>query len=384
MNKLNIGYDHYEERTNFYNGAPHKDCDWLEYREYYGLDITEVDVNTCDDFYIFPVNALWAKFELFEEKTFFGNYLSEKVIKDLQSDKCLLHINWVTEAYRFDKYHMDRLYKFLTKNEISPANILISSDNFQFKKDFNNWNKIEPINILELAISEKNIVCTTHYLGFKVIDENNAFDNKLRHSHFLSVARAGHQHRVDLVDFYEKEGYGDDKILWSALWKNKRIDERFHWPNIHKESGLNHGDDEINLNDYKQNPYLHSYVEIVTETIYGTGAIQISDKPFKPILNLQPFIYVTSTGGLKVLKDMGYKTFEPFIDESYDDIEDDVARMKKIQSEIKRICNMDKNKLHDSYYKMKDILIYNRNNFFSNGTTRVIDTLSKYLENNYG
>ena len=78
MNKLNIGYDHYEERTNFYNGAPHKDCDWLEYREYYGLDITEVDVNTCDDFYIFPVNALWAKFELFEEKTFFGNYLSEK------------------------------------------------------------------------------------------------------------------------------------------------------------------------------------------------------------------------------------------------------------------------------------------------------------------
>ena len=93
MNKLNIGYDHYEERTNFYNGAPHKDSDWLEYREYYGLDITEVDVNTCGDFYIFPVNALWAKFELFEEKTFFGNYLSEKVIKDLQSDKCLLHIN---------------------------------------------------------------------------------------------------------------------------------------------------------------------------------------------------------------------------------------------------------------------------------------------------
>ena len=84
------------------------------------------------------------------------------------------------------------------------------------------------------------------------------------------------------------------------------------------------------------------------------------------------------------MKDMGYKTFEPFIDESYDDIEDDVVRMEKIQSEIKRICNMNKNKLHDSYYKMKDILIYNRNNFLSNGTTRVIDTLSKYLENNYG
>ena len=110
MNKLNIGYDHYEERTNFYNGAPHKDCDWLEYREYYGLDITEVDVNTCDDFYIFPVNALWAKFELFEEKTFFGNYLSEKVIKDLQSDKCLLHIRKTAYTFFFFSFFKHCFY----------------------------------------------------------------------------------------------------------------------------------------------------------------------------------------------------------------------------------------------------------------------------------
>ena len=380
MNKLNIGYDHYNERTNFYNGAPHKDCDWLEYREYYGLDITEVDVNTCGDFYIFPVNALWAKFELFEEKTFFGNYLSEKVIKDLQSDKCLLHINWVTEAYRFDKYHMDRLYKFLTKNEISPANILISSDNFQFIKDFNNWNKIEPINILELAISEKNIECTTHYRGFKVINEKDAFNDKLRHSHFLSVGFAPHQHRVDLVNFYEKENYNDDKVLWSALWKNKTISDEFHWPVNGKQEDWCM---EMNLNEYGQNPYLHSYLEIVAETVFDGTATQLSTAPFKPMVNLQPFIYVTSCGGLKVLQSLGYKTFEFFIDESYDDIEDNVVRMKKIQSEIKRVCNMNKNELHDSYYKMKDILIYNRNNFLSKGKTRVIDTLQKYLENSY-
>ena len=380
MNKLNIGYDHYEERTNFYNGAPHKDCDWLEYREYYGLDITEVDVNTCGDFYIFPVNALWAKFELFEEKTFFGNYLSEKVIKDLQSDKCLLHINWINEVYRFDRIHINRLFRFLMKNNISPNNILISSDNFQFKKDFNNWNKIEPINILELAISEKNIECTTHYRGFKVINEKDAFNDKLRHSHFLSVGFAPHQHRVDLVNFYEKENYNDDKVLWSALWKNKTISDEFHWPVNGKQEDWCM---EMNLNEYGQNPYLHSYLEIVAETVFDGTATQLSTAPFKPMVNLQPFIYVTSCGGLKVLQSLGYKTFEFFIDESYDDIEDNVVRMKKIQSEIKRVCNMNKNELHDSYYKMKDILIYNRNNFLSKGKTRVIDTLQKYLENSY-
>ena len=282
MNKLNIGYDHYEERTNFYNGAPHKDCDWLEYREYYGFDITEVDVNTCGDFYIFPINALWAKFELFEEKTFFGKYLSEKVIKDLQSDKCLLHINWINEVYRFDRIHINRLYRFLMKNNISPNNILISSDNFQFKKDFNKWNSMgEPIGILELPMSEKNIECTTHYRGFKVINEKDAFNDKLRHSHFLSVGFAPHQHRVDLVNFYEKENYNDDKVLWSALWKNKTISDEFHWPANGKQENWCM---EMNLNEYGQNPYLHSYLEIVAETVFDGTATQLSAGPFKPMV----------------------------------------------------------------------------------------------------
>tara|TARA_R100001163_G_C5048934_1_gene185910 strand:+ start:105 stop:914 length:810 start_codon:yes stop_codon:yes gene_type:complete len=267
------------------------------------------------------------------------------------------------------------------KNNISPNNILISSDNFQFKKDFNKWNSMgEPIGILELPMSEKNIECTTHYRGFKVINEKDAFNDKLRHSHFLSVGFAPHQHRVDLVNFYEKENYNDDKVLWSALWKNKTISDEFHWPVNGKQEDWCM---EMNLNEYGQNPYLHSYLEIVAETVFDGTATQLSTAPFKPMVNLQPFIYVTSCGGLKVLQSLGYKTFEFFIDESYDDIEDNVVRMKKIQSEIKRVCNMNKNELHDSYYKMKDILIYNRNNFLSKGKTRVIDTLQKYLENSY-
>ena len=378
MNKLNIGYDHYEERTNFYNGAPNKECDWLEHRGYYGFDVIEVDVNTYNEFYIFPINALWAKFELFEEKTFFGNYLSKKVIEDLQSNKCLFHINWITEAYRFNENHMNRLYNFLLENNISPANILISSDNFQFKRDFNNWNKIESINILELAMAENSIECDDHYLGFKVVDVDKAFSNKLRHSHFLSLGRAPHQHRVDLVDFYEKEDYGDDKILWSALWKNKTISDKFHWPanNIQEDWCM-----DMDLNTYNQNPYLHSYIEIVTETIYDGSATQLSDKPFKPIVNLQPFIYVTSPGGLNVLKSLGYKTFELFIDESYDNIKDNKERMKKIQSEIKRICNMDKNKLHDIYYSMMDLLIYNRNHFLKYKSYRIDKEIKRLYEN---
>ena len=59
------------------------------------------------------------------------------------------------------------------------------------------------------------------------------------------------------------------------------------------------------------------------------------------------------------LKDMGFKSFSPYIDESYDTEEDCEKRMLMIVNEIKRLCNMNKEEIHEWYYSMQDILIYN-------------------------
>ena len=370
--KVYIGYEHYDDKKTLHNGFYHQFKD--------DFDIEEVDIYKHNNYYIFPINALYASTDVLEKYSFFGNSLSEKVLSDLQSNRCLLHINWITEAYRFNKDHMNRLYNFLFKNNISPKNILISSDNFQLKRDFREWNTNDEINILELAVAEKGVECDNNYVGFKRVAVDDAFNDEVRHSHILSVGRTPHNHRISLVDFYEREGFGDDKILWSALWKNKRISEKYHWPSKIDEDGINHGSSDLDISQYNQNPYFHSYVEVVTETIYDGSAIQISDKPFKPSLNLLPFIYVSSAGSLEVLKSFGYKTFDSFIDESYDKIEDNKKRMDKIQSEIKRLCNMDRNELHTIYYSMRDLLIYNRNHFLECGQDRVREDFINFLE----
>ena len=80
------------------------------------------------------------------------------------------------------------------------------------------------------------------------------------------------------------------------------------------------------------------------------------------------------------MKSFGYKTFGSFIDESYDKIEDNKKRMNKIQSEIKRLCNMDRNELHTIYYSMRDLLIYNRNHFLEYGQDRVREDFINFLE----
>ena len=61
-----------------------------------------------------------------------------------------------------------------------------------------------------------------------------------------------------------------------------------------------------------------------------------------------------------MLKDLGFKTFSPFIDESYDNEKTTFKRMQKITKEIKRICSMSQDEMHEWYCQMEDILVHNR------------------------
>jgi len=62
-------------------------------------------------------------------------------------------------------------------------------------------------------------------------------------------------------------------------------------------------------------------IMLVMETnIVRTGCQQISEKTYIPILRRLPFLIWGSQGGiLNHLRGLGFKTFSPFIDESYDD-----------------------------------------------------------------
>ena len=67
-----------------------------------------------------------------------------------------------------------------------------------------------------------------------------------------------------------------------------------------------------------------SYLNIILETHFDvdqSGGVFLSEKTFKPIKNCQPFVIVGAPGSIKLLKQMGYKTFDNFIDHSYDDIQ---------------------------------------------------------------
>ena len=110
--------------------------------------------------------------------------------------------------------------------------------------------------------------------------------------------------------------------------------------------------------------YSDTYINLVTETFFGRNVF-LSEKIFKPLSNLQPFIVLGDYGTLAELKRLGFKTFEPFIDESYDLEMERYKRIEKIEIEIEKLKNKSIEEIHNWYYSIKDILIHNQKHLYS-------------------
>jgi len=103
-----------------------------------------------------------------------------------------------------------------------------------------------------------------------------------------------------------------------------------------------------------------SYFSIITERdFYNSNYLGYTEKILKAILFCQPFIVVGLPHTLQLLKEQGFKTFENFIDESYDSIEDNDLRMKTVCEEIQRLNNMSYTDLDLWYHSMEDIIEHN-------------------------
>jgi hypothetical protein len=109
--------------------------------------------------------------------------------------------------------------------------------------------------------------------------------------------------------------------------------------------------------------YADSLVNIVSETFFFSPEIHITEKTFKPIAFMQPFIMMGATGTLQHVKGMGFKTFSEYWDESYDLIDDNVERLKTIIKIVQDIAAWSNDKKIQFSHSVKDIVEYNCKHF---------------------
>lgn len=136
------------------------------------------------------------------------------------------------------------------------------------------------------------------------------------------------------------------------------------------------GFDAWNRSFYDNTFFSYTYNTFAT----GNDTIYLTEKVWKEIMCFHPFLLVSNPGSLKQLRKLGYKTFEPFIDESYDNVKDFNRRSDKLLQEVNRInsySDKGKQRLLHWYEKQADILIHNFKHFVESNPAK--ETLNLLL-----
>lgn len=235
-------------------------------------------------------------------------------------------------------------------------------------------------------------------LGYKTeeIKENEL--NNYRNKKFLSFNRNMDKfHRLGLLDEYLNGNYEDSYFSFimklpneedipipgkKLKYKTRRLYNN-HLPieldthnYIHKDSFRSH-------DTLSKNLFLNSCIHIVTETSFDHNESFISEKIIKPIIMYQPFIVLGPQNYLKKIKNLGFKTFSDFWDESYDDDKSWINRLDKVIDVIRNINSSSIKDVNEIYKKTKNICIYNRNLFYNIKKRDMIQKILKEIENEW-
>jgi len=139
------------------------------------------------------------------------------------------------------------------------------------------------------------------------------------------------------------------------------------------------------LQDYEHNShklidtrfFQDAYFNVVVETHINN--LFLTEKTFKPILNLQPFVIVGAPRSLRLLRELGYKTFGDYIDESYDLEDNAEQRLKLCLNAIEQIAYMSHAEHQEMQRAMADVLLYNQQHFLSDKSAKLLNLLDKII-----
>jgi len=135
---------------------------------------------------------------------------------------------------------------------------------------------------------------------------------------------------------------------------------------------------------YSWKDIVSTHIHVVLETIFDKR-IHLTEKTLRPIACGQPFILANGPKSLEYLRSYGFKTFEPWINESYDLQMNTQQRLEAIVLEMIRISKLPKKELTILVKECNQIAEYNKKVFFSNEFfQKVVNELKENVESAFG
>ncbi len=114
---------------------------------------------------------------------------------------------------------------------------------------------------------------------------------------------------------------------------------------------------------YNPQDFAQTRCSIVLETVYDQR-IHLTEKTLRPIACGHPFMILNGPGALETIRSYGFKTFQPYINESYDSEQDPGKRMNMVLAEMRRINNSSEKYQKFIWDGCSEIAAYNKQLFF--------------------
>ena len=325
---------------------------------------------------------------------------SKKSLDLVRDNKnCVITIlDWREGSYRLPNEVITFFNNFIETNNLKKTDLFVINNDFQITSNQPNCKFSLLTFPWYVLIGFDDRLCTPidstgREMSFTTADE--AFDaySTIRKYKFLSYNRNSNRlHRPyvisklynddilkdSLVSLYESRALSEyDNVLktinnleFETLKFSKEdreilkkfVDESYPLKLDHDDATTcARGDNQISTKEH----FLNSYFNIVCETSCHSEYTFITEKTLRPVINLQPFIIFGNPYTLVELQNLGFKTFNKWIDESYDTESDTNKRFEMAYAEVKRLSEMDIDEIHELYYEMFDVLEHNFNRLVS-------------------
>ena len=217
-------------------------------------------------------------------------------------------------------------------------------------------------------------------------DHNGSYWHK-KHD-FLYLNKASHPHRIKLYDTLLEQGVLENSIHTFHQHKTKRLlPPEYELPGVDPTRYPRFGMDQ----DIHELPYNDTVCSLVAETNDNNYEVFMTEKIWKPILAQHVFVVHGNYLYLQKLREMGFKTFGNFFDESYDLEKDSDKRIDKLVSlctDLKKMCSngtaveSGNKKWQDIYMQSLALRQHNYDNFLNEEkmSVQINKTLELFLE----
>jgi hypothetical protein len=313
------------------------------------------------------------------------SYLNEKYLKDLRENRAFLMLDQSLEGYQthwlWDWFHSEcKLW------EISPKRIIYVTGNMIADEVYKNWcdeNRIEerikviPYPHFELDMgmttwgknkenSENKLPSFSQNVNYKIQNPNQL-------KTYACLNKRIRPHRVWFYYYLYNSGLLNDGLVsmnefdkhWYN-WEGKHfidgeLDECSSiLPLLVYETPNNVLDDNIYINRFPEQVVKDTFFTVVSEAHCGDSdqTMFLSEKTFKVIGCRHPFLIMGNKDSMSMMRKIGYKTFDGFIDEGFDTLPTH-ERLIYILDSIRK-TTMIKDKI-EWYKSMEEIIEFNYN-----------------------